>query len=522
TDSWTSSRDDDDERSGEMRATRTTRHHGDRRTHGHRHHREEHVRAKSKITMPTFEGVDPDAWLSRAVKFFEINEVHKSERVQIAAYYLDGEANTWWQWVSHVYKNKGEQIRWRDIEKELIARFGYSEYFDYDEALTRIRQTGSLRDYQKEFERIASRVQDWPEKALVGAFVGGLKAELAAEVRLDRPRSTRAAMEAARLHEDHLAAVRRARPSEGRTNVRCASVAVDDTPPRAEVKPTVGDGTRTTSNYRWLTEDEIQRRREKGLCFTCNEKFGKGKRRCREDSEERSDRDEEGDDRDGRDGRGKRPRKDGDRGGERGETPVKRGTIYMISGGPTDGNSNNARKEHARAVKRKKEEVGITVHMPVISFKAADVERGVLPHNDALVITAEVAGFDVKRVFIDTGSLVDVMFYDSFSQINIELNMELKPVATALYGFNGGEVMPIGEVSLPVALGSGVTRKVWMVRFVVVGAESSYNIIMGRTSLNAFQAVVSTYHMMIKYPVGENVGEIVGNQLTSRSCYQTT
>ncbi|CAA0811058.1 Unknown protein, partial [Striga hermonthica] len=77
-------------------------------------------------------------------------------------------------------------------------------------------------------------------------------------------------------------------------------------------------------------------------------------------------------------------------------------------------------------------------------------------------------------------------------------------------------------VKLPVALGSGELRKVRMVRFVVVGAESSYNIIMGRTSLNAFQAVVSTYHMTIKYPVGENVGEIVGDQLTSRSCYQTT
>ncbi|CAA0829022.1 Unknown protein, partial [Striga hermonthica] len=82
--------------------------------------------------------------------------------------------------------------------------------------------------------------------------------------------------------------------------------------------------------------------------------------------------------------------------------------------------------------------------------------------------------------------------------------------------------MSMGEVSLPVALGSGDLRKVRMVRFVVVGAESSYNIIMGRTSLNAFQAVVSTYHMMIKYPVGENVGEIAGDQLTSRSCYQTT
>ncbi|CAA0822828.1 Unknown protein, partial [Striga hermonthica] len=282
--------------------------------------------------------------------------------------------------------------------------------------------------------------------------------------------------------------------------------------------------THTTENCRHL-KDEIERLIWAGHLkeFVYHDRAkGKGRRRCREESEERSDRDEEGDDSDGRDGQEKRPKRDGDKGCQGGEAPFNRGTIYMISGGPTDGDSNHARKEHARAVKRKREEVKIMARMPVISFKAKDAEGVVLPHNDALLITAEVAGFDVQRVFIDTESSVDVMFYDCFVQINKELNMELKPVATAFYDFNGGEVMPMGEICLPVALGSGVMRKVRMVRFVVVGAESSYNIIMGRTSLNAFQAVVSTYHMTIKYPLGENVGEIAGDQLTSRSCYQTT
>ncbi|CAA0819558.1 Unknown protein, partial [Striga hermonthica] len=259
---------------------------------------------------------------------------------------------------------------------------------------------------------------------------------------------------------------------------------------------------RSYSRERHL-KDEIERLIRAGYLkeFVYQDRAkGRGRRRCREDSEERSDRDEEGGGGDGRDGQGKKSMRDGDREGHGREAPMKKWTIYMISGGPTNGGSNRARKEHARAVKRKREEVGITTRMPVISFKAEDAEGVVLSHNDALVITAEVAGFDVKRVFIDTGSSVDVMFYDCFVQINKEFNMELKPVTTAFYGFNGGEVVPMGEVSLPVALGAGELRKVRMVRFVVVGAESSYNIIMGRTSLNAFQAVVSTYHMTIKYP----------------------
>ncbi|CAA0825704.1 Unknown protein, partial [Striga hermonthica] len=159
---------------------------------------------RPKIVMPTFTGTDPDAWLSRAVQFFEINDVPRYERVQIAAYHLDGEENVWWQWVLH--KNHGEHMRWRDFDRKLITRFGSSDYHDYNEALSRIKQVGSMREYQKEFERIASRVRDWPESTLVGTFVGGLKAELAAEVRLDRPGSMRAAMESARLHEDHLMA----------------------------------------------------------------------------------------------------------------------------------------------------------------------------------------------------------------------------------------------------------------------------------------------------------------------------
>ncbi|CAA0827407.1 Unknown protein, partial [Striga hermonthica] len=254
-------------------------------------------------------------------------------------------------------------------------------------------------------------------------------------------------------------------------------------------------------------KDEIERLIRAGHLkeFVYQDKVrGKEKRRCREKSVERSDEDDEEEPRGGRDGRkrgeGRRRRGSRERDGQGVGGQMKRGTIYMISGGPTDGDSNNARRGHVRAMKRKREEVGITARVPEISFRAEDATGVVIPHNDALVITAEVVGFDVKRVFIDTGSSIDVMFYDFFVQINLELNVELKLVATALYGFNGGEVMPMGEMGLSVALGKGATQKVRMVRFVVVGAESSYNIIMGRTSLNSFQAVVSTYHMTIKYP----------------------
>ncbi|CAA0811148.1 Unknown protein, partial [Striga hermonthica] len=134
--------EDDDWRSHAMYASHAThdeqRPHRDGRRRDARRHEgchdrdeqlDERASTRPKIVMPTFTGIDPDAWLSRAVQFFEINDVPRYERVQIVAYHLDGEANVWWQWVMH--KNHGEYMGWRDFEKELITRFGSSDYHDY-------------------------------------------------------------------------------------------------------------------------------------------------------------------------------------------------------------------------------------------------------------------------------------------------------------------------------------------------------------------------------------------------------
>ncbi|CAA0835312.1 Unknown protein, partial [Striga hermonthica] len=166
---------------------------------------------KPKVVLSTFTGADPDAWLNQAVQYFELNEIEGNDRVKYAAYYLDGEANVWWQWLTSVYRGRRQVIRWNDFERELLTRFGTSDYHNYNEALSRIRQTGSLRDYLKEFEQLACRVRGWLETALVGAFIGGLKFDLAAEVRLERPESMHAAMEVARRRDDHLTATRRGR-----------------------------------------------------------------------------------------------------------------------------------------------------------------------------------------------------------------------------------------------------------------------------------------------------------------------
>ena len=58
-----------------------------------------------------------------------------------------------------------------------------------------------------------------------------------------------------------------------------------------------------------------------------------------------------------------------------------------------------------------------------------------------------------------------------------------------------------------------------MVDFLLVDQPSMYDAIIGQPTLNALRAVVFTYHLAMKFPVGHLVGEVRGDQAKSRQCY---
>ncbi|XP_073057061.1 uncharacterized protein [Primulina eburnea] len=201
---------------------------------------------------------------------------------------------------------------------------------------------------------------------------------------------------------------------------------------------------------------------------------------------------------------------------QRKKSPPVVGTIKMISGGSTDGDSNRARKSRSR--KECLEVEGMRGNEAVISFGPEDLKGVNLPHNDALVIQARVANYDILRVFVDSGSSVNVIFQDAFEQMDLQ-GYHLETVETALFGFAGHMVYPEGEIILPLTLGSHDLKKTVMTSFTVVNSPSSYNIILGRPAMNELRAVASTYHQKIKFPVGARVGEVRGDQPSSRKCY---
>ena len=49
-----------------------------------------------------------------------------------------------------------------------------------------------------------------------------------------------------------------------------------------------------------------------------------------------------------------------------------------------------------------------------IAFNDDDLEGTIQPHDDALVVTAQINGFIIKRMMVDHGSGSDVTYLDLF------------------------------------------------------------------------------------------------------------
>lgn len=85
-------------------------------------------------------------------------------------------------------------------------------------------------------------------------------------------------------------------------------------------------------------------------------------------------------------------------------------------------------------------------------------------------------------------SVLNVLFKDAFDQMNISPK-NIEPCMTPLIGFTGRSVSSITNIMLPVSI-NGV---IWNLEFLIVDAPSSYNGIMGRSTLNKLKASIWTY-----------------------------
>ena len=149
----------------------------------------------------------------------------------------------------------------------------------------------------------------------------------------------------------------------------------------------------------------------------------------------------------------------------------------------------------------------------VIGFSDEDKIGTIQPHDDALVITLRIGGYDVKRVMVDQGSAAEIMYPDFYKGLNLKVE-DLTPYSSPLVSFEGKIIIPNGQVRLPVQTGSKVVE----VDFIVVDAYSPYTAIVARPWLHTLGVVSSTLHQKVKYPSGSQIKEILEDQALARQC----
>ena len=101
----------------------------------------------------------------------------------------------------------------------------------------------------------------------------------------------------------------------------------------------------------------------------------------------------------------------------------------------------------------------------------------------------------MKRVLVDQGSAVEIMYPDQYKGLNLKPE-DLTAYDSPLVSFERKTLTPRGQIKLPIQTSSKVVE----VDFIVVDAYSPYTAIVARPWLHALEAVSSTLHQKVKYP----------------------
>jgi hypothetical protein len=93
----------------------------------------------------------------------------------------------------------------------------------------------------------------------------------------------------------------------------------------------------------------------------------------------------------------------------------------------------------------------------------------------------------------------------------------LKPSDNPLYGFGGKGTFPVGKIELPLSFSVAPNARSEQVTFDIVDMVYPYNAIMGRGSINKFEAPIHGLYLCMKIPGPLGAIMVYGNQQTARN-----
>jgi hypothetical protein len=189
--------------------------------------------------------------------------------------------------------------------------------------------------------------------------------------------------------------------------------------------------------------------------------------------------------------------------------------VLPITGGSSSKPANKRQKKEAQ---RRVQHVGVQgpfikskwSHIP-ITFSQEDLQLKDYPHNDAMVISCVIKGFMVHNVLVDTGSAADIIFAKAFRQMQ-EPDDKIHDATHPLCGFGGRQIVALGKIIMSVTFGYVHNTRTEQVVFDIVDMEYPYNAIVGRGTLNGFEAILHPAYLCMKIPSEQGLIVVHGSQ----------
>jgi hypothetical protein len=132
-----------------------------------------------------------------------------------------------------------------------------------------------------------------------------------------------------------------------------------------------------------------------------------------------------------------------------------------------------------------------------------------------MVISCVIKGFLVHNVLVDTCSAADIIFAKAFRQIQ-EQDDKIHDATHPLCGFGGRRIVALGKITMPIIF--GYVHNTWTEQVVIniVDMEYPYIEIIGRGTLNAFEAILHLAYLCMKIPSDQGPIVVHGSQEAAR------
>ncbi|XP_071713043.1 uncharacterized protein [Rutidosis leptorrhynchoides] len=125
-----------------------------------------------------------------------------------------------------------------------------------------------------------------------------------------------------------------------------------------------------------------------------------------------------------------------------------------------------------------------------------------------VVISAEIANKFISRIYTDTGSEADIIYWHCLRTSLRHIHDRARRTNLKVSGLTGTPVNAMGRIRLEVVMGTFPLLRTETIDFTILEGTSRFNVLFGRIALEKFGAITSTAHAEIRFSTPNGVATI--------------